>query len=271
LRGRSVSLSLPRRIVIDMLHFAIRVPTVPVQRSIGIASLVAARNACTDRPLWSAIFAKAYALTAREFPELRRAYVKAPCPHLYEYPESVAAIVCRREYRGEPGLFPLLIKDPAGLSLDELSRLIRHATTAPIEEVKNFRRVLKVCQLPRPLRRLLYWLALNIGRQRANRVGTFGLSVYSALGAESLHPLSVWTTLLNYGPITADGKVNVRVIYDHRSLDGATVAQALASLDNKLTVTILDELVRMKTESGPINYARSPATAAMQAHRDHPL
>jgi hypothetical protein len=250
LRGRPLRLSLPRRMVIDMLHFASRVPTVPVQRCMSLAPLVAARSACTDRPSWSAIFTKAYALTAREFPELRRAYVKFPWPHLYEYPVSVASVVCQREYQGEPGLLPLLIKDPAELSLSELSRLIRHAMTAPVDDVRNFRRALKVGRLPRPLRRLLWWLALNLGRQRANFVGTFAVSVYSALGAESLHPLSLWTALINYGPISTDGKVNVRVIYDHRTLDGATVAKALASLDNKLSGAILEELAQMKAGPG---------------------
>ena len=250
MRGRPLRLSLPRRMVIDMLHFASRVPTVPVQRCMSLAPLVVARNVCADRPSWSAIFTKAYALTAREFPELRRAYVKFPWPHLYEYPASVASIVCQREYRGEPGLLPFLVKDPAELSLSELSRLIRHAMTAPVDDVRNFRRAVKIGRLPRPLRRLLWWLALNLGRQRANHVGTFALSVYSALGAESLHPLSLWTTLVNYGPIAADGKVNVRVIYDHRTLDGATVARALVCLDNKLSVAILEELAQMKAEPG---------------------
>src|ERR1700691_2834881 len=130
--------------VIDMLHFAIRVPTIPVQRHMALAPIVLARNACAERPSWASIFAKAYALTAAEFPELRRAHVKLPWPHLYEYPASVAAIVCRREYRGEQGLFPLLIKDPSAIPLNELSRLIRHAMTAPVDEIKNFRRLLKL-------------------------------------------------------------------------------------------------------------------------------
>jgi hypothetical protein len=256
-------LSLPRRMVIDMLHFAIRVPTVPVQRPMCLAPVVLARNACAERPSWSAIFTKAYALTAREFPELRRAYVQFPWPHLYEYPASVAAVVCQREYQGEPGLFPILVKDPAALSLSELSGLIRHAMTAPIDEVRNFRRLLKVSRLPRRLRRLLLWLSLNLGRQRANYIGTFGLSVYSALGAESLHPLSQWTTLLNYGPIAPDGNVNVRVIYDHRTLDGATVANALACLDSKLNVAIVEELVRMEVLSGSFAQAAKTAVATM--------
>ena len=69
------------------------------------------------------------------------------------------------------------------------------------------------------------WLGLNIARQRANFFGTFQLSVYSALGAESLNPLTPLTTLLNYGPIGEDGSVNVRIHYDHRVMDGANVAR----------------------------------------------
>ena len=57
-------------------------------------------------------------------------------------------------------------------------------------------------------------------------MGTFGVSVYSALGAESLHPLTPLTTALNYGVIQENGDVTVRVIYDHRVMDGATVARA---------------------------------------------
>jgi hypothetical protein len=34
------------------------------------------------------------------------------------------------------------------------------------------------------------WVGLKIGRQRGNFIGTFGVSVDSALDAESLHPLS---------------------------------------------------------------------------------
>ena len=42
------------------------------------------------------------------------------------------------------------------------------------------------------------------------------------------HPLSVLTTTLNYGVIAADGTVDVRLIYDHRVMDGSSVARALA-------------------------------------------
>ena len=242
MRGRAIRLSLPRRMVGDLLHFASKVPTVPVQRRMQLSTVAAARAACRERPRWTAIFAKAYALTAREFPELRRAFIKFPWSHLYEYPVSVASIFFERDYRGEPGLFSIAVKDPATLPMTELGQLIHHAATAPIEEVKHFRRALLLGRLPGPIRRMFWRLGLNIGRQRANFFGTFGLSVYSALNAESLHPLSPLTTLLNYGVIAADGGVDVRIIYDHRVLDGATVARALAKLEQVLNGAVAEEL-----------------------------
>jgi hypothetical protein len=242
MRGRAIRLSIARRMVIDLLHFATAVPSIPVQRPMSLGPLAAARAACRDRPQWTAIFAKGYALVAREFPDLRRAYLKIPWPHLYEYPASNASLVIERDYRGEPSLFSISIKDPAGHSLRDLARVIRHAATAPVDEIKDFRRSLRIAGLPRPLRRLMWWLGLNIGRQRGNYFGTFALSVYSALNAESLHPLTPLTTLLNYGVISSDGNVNVRIIYDHRVMNGATVARALARLEEVLNTVVAEEL-----------------------------
>jgi hypothetical protein len=228
--------------VIDLLYFARGIPTVPVQKRMSLGPLVAARAACGERPRWTAIFTKAYALLAQEVPELRRAYVKIPWAHLYEYPISKANIIIERDYRGEPSLCPVSIKDPAHRSVGDIGRQIQHATTAPLEEIKDFRRWMRFARLPRPLRRTLWWIGLNIGRQRGNFFGTFGLSVYSALNAESLHPLSPLTTLLNYGVMTGEGVLDVRIIYDHRVLDGATVARALGRLEEILNSVILEEV-----------------------------
>jgi hypothetical protein len=241
-RGQAIRLSVQRRMVIDLLYFARGIPTVPVQKRMSLGPLVAARAACGERPRWTAIFTKAYALLAQEVPELRRAYVKIPWAHLYEYPTSKANIIIERDYRGEPSLCPVSIKDPAHRSVGDIGRQIQHATTAPLEEIKDFRRWMRFARLPRPLRRTLWWIGLNIGRQRGNFFGTFGLSVYSALNAESLHPLSPLTTLLNYGVMTGEGVLDVRIIYDHRVLDGATVARALGRLEEILNSVILEEV-----------------------------
>ena len=242
MRGRWISLSRPRRFLRDLLHFAARIPTIPVQRRMALAEVAAAREAVPNRPCWPAVFLKAYSQVSDALPPLRRAYVGLPWPHLHEYPKNVASVAVEREYEGEPCVFFGRIADPSALPLREIHTRIRRFAEDPIEDVRNFRKMLSFARLPGPLRRALLWLGLNMPRARPNRFGTFGLSVYSSLGAESLHPLSPLTTTLTYGTIDQDGKVWVRLIYDHRVFDGATAARALGKLEEVLNGPILSEL-----------------------------
>src|SRR2546421_452441 len=62
--GRRVPLSLSRRLVADLLHFAREVPLVTADRRMNLAPLVAARQSLTARPGWCAIFTKAFAVVA---------------------------------------------------------------------------------------------------------------------------------------------------------------------------------------------------------------
>ena len=240
MRGRSIPLTPLRRLVIDLTYFA--VPSIPVERRMALGPIAALRAACPDRPAWTAIFAKAFAIVARDMPPLRRAYIRLPLPRLYEYPESTASIAVEREHQGDVGLLFFRIGRPDTLPLSELSRLIRSAATVPVEEVSTFRRALRVSRLPMPLRRIVWWFGLNAGRARGNYFGTFGVSVYANLGAESLHPISPLTTVINYGIIRDDGEVAVRAMYDHRVMDGTTVANALQRLEQTLHTVIADEL-----------------------------
>jgi hypothetical protein len=245
--GRNLPLSLPRRFIGDLVHFAQRVPTVPVQRVLQLASLVTARQRAKPRPSWCAIFTKAYGFVASAYPELRRAYLSFPQPHLYEHPINVASIAVERRFGDEDAVFFIHLKNPERLNLQELDGQLRRAKEQPIQQISSFRRALLVSRLPWPLRRMLWWGGLNVsGRKRAHYLGTFGVSVYSGLGAASLHPLSPLTTTLNYGVIAADGSVDVRLVYDHRVLDGATIARALGELQQMLMCEILVELRTMQ-------------------------
>src|SRR5262249_60928278 len=90
------------------------------------------------------------------------------------------------------------------------------------------------------------------------RIGTFGLSSYGNLGAENLHPISPLTTTLTYGPVDPDkGQVVVKLIYDHRVLDGAYIARRLGDIEEALTGPVLEEL-----RGGPAAMAGGPATVS---------
>src|SRR4051812_14664416 len=79
--GQYVPLSPSRRLIGDLLYFARKVPTVPVERRMNVQALRLLRARLPFRPSWCAIFLKAYAQVTIAFPELRRAYVSLPWPH----------------------------------------------------------------------------------------------------------------------------------------------------------------------------------------------
>jgi hypothetical protein len=241
--GVSLPLSLPRQLICDYLHFARQIPSVPVQRRMNLGAVVSARAASGLRPSWCAIFTKAYGFVAASTPALRRAYMAFPRPRLYEHPINVASIAIERKYGDEDAVFFAHLRQPEQLSLADIDLRLRQFKEQPLETFGAYRRILLMNRFPRPLRRLLWWLGLNLwGRKRAAFMGTFGVTVYAGLGAASLHPLSLLTTTLNYGVIEPDGIVDVRLTYDHRVMDGATVARALAALERVLTHEILAEL-----------------------------
>jgi hypothetical protein len=241
--GRKLPLSPPRRFMSDLVHFAQRTPLTSMQRRMNLAAVVAARRAAAAPPGWCAIFTKAYALTAIRRPELRRAYIPFPWPHLYEHPANVAAVAVERFFGEEAAVFFAHVRGPENHSLNEIERHLRRCKEGPIEQIGIFRRILTVSRLPRPLRRLMGWLYLyTSGHRRARRLGTFGISVVSGFGALSVNLLSPLTTALNYGVVGADGAVDVNLTYDHRVLDGGTAARALEELERVLKSEIVTEL-----------------------------
>lgn len=241
--GGWVKLSPARKMMIDMLHFAQQVPSIPVARKMNVAALAEAREQSTAAASWTAIFLRAYGLVCQRRPELRRTLIPFPYPHLYEHPHSIGVLATERLWHDETILLGAKIRSPETSSLDALQRQIRNLKTAPVEKISDFRQTLRLGRCPRFLRRFLIWLTLSLsGAKRAKRFGVFGLSSYGSLGAEQLHPRCVHSSLLTFGPISPAGDVVVKIIYDHRVLDGSCVARCLNQLEEVLHTEILTEL-----------------------------
>jgi hypothetical protein len=103
-----------------------------------------------------------------------------------------------------------------------------------------------ISRLPLPLRRLIWWLGLyGDGALRGYFFGTFGISAVASQGAAALHVLSPLTTTINYGVLESDGSLEVRLVYDHRVLDGAPIARALVALEATLHGPIRAELLEI--------------------------
>ncbi len=241
--GRSLPLSLPRRLACDLVQLARRVPALMVQRCLHLGPLVAAHRAADAAPEWSVLLLKAYAHVAARTPVLRQAYLSFPWPRLYEHPENVASVAVERRFGDEDAVFFLPIQRPEAHALLDLAAQLQHAREAPLENVAPFRKLLRRSRLPWPLRQWAWRFDVHVsGVRRARALGTFALSTVGDHEAEELRLLSPLTTALSYGTFGDDGTLMVRLTFDPRGVDASTAARALAELEEVLLGVVLNEM-----------------------------
>ena len=242
MRGTVRKISIPRRLVADLMHASMRVPFVSLRRPLNVRAVLEARALAAQPPGWAAIFVKAFSLVAKEQPILRTLYVKWPRPSFYELPRSVAMIAISREEQGQDCVLPQKLAAPETLSLAEIDAQIRHAKQAPVDQVPAFRKLLRVTGLPLPFRRLFWWVGLNFGRQRANWFGNFAVTSVAAYGAGELHALSPGPYVLSYGVVEHAQTIGVVIRWDHRITDAALIARVMTRLEQVLNTEIAAEL-----------------------------
>lgn len=242
MRGKSKTISLPRRLICDLMRASMDVPFVSLSRPLNIRPLLEARAGAMAPAGWAAMFVKAFALVARDEPVLRTIYAKWPWPTLYELPKSVALIAIARVEDGEECVMPQRIAAPEGMALAAIDAEIRRAKTAPIDDVPMFRKIMRATRLPLPLRRLSWAIGLNFGRQRGNWFGSFAVSSVAAYGGGELHPVTPGPFIVSYGVVAPDQTIHVVIRWDHRVTDAAPIARVLTRLEQVLNTEIAAEL-----------------------------
>ena len=258
MRGTIRRVSVPRRLIADLMHASASVPFVQLRRKLGVAALAEARAGCAVRPGWAAIFTKAFCLVARDQPILRTMYIGGPWPHFYELPRSTGMVAISRVEGGEPCVLPQRVCGAEAMTLAEVDAVIRHAMTAPAQQVPMFRKLLRVSKMPLPLRRLLWAGCFAIGRQRANFCGNFGITSVAAFGPGNLDAISPGPFLLSYGALDDEGCIEVVIRWDHRVTDAAMIASALGRLEAVLNGELATEL-RGHSTSVPAKAIRARA------------
>ncbi len=241
-RGKVIPLSPARRIVDELLHHAKHIPSLPLARDCRIEALVNARRTGTGVS-WTGLFMKAYGLVAQRHPVLRRAYIPYPYARFYEHPHSTCTVLIEREWKGEPVVLGAKVIAPETTPLALLDEHLRRFRDDDVLSISPFRQVLRLGRQPWALRRFAFWSSLYFsGYKRAKRFGTFMMSSLGAQGVEQIHPLTPLSTYLTFGPIQADGRVTIKVIYDHRVMDGRHVARVLVDLEHILNTTLAEEV-----------------------------
>jgi len=242
-RSRYVGLTLPRKVMRDVLQWAPTSHIVGATRFIDVAAVALARRAHQPSIAWGAIFLKAVALAAERFPELRRSYIPLPWPHFYEHPTCVAAIVVERQWRGERAVFADQILAPDRKTLLELDGTLRGLKELPVEAVGGYRRILRFARYPRPLRWLLLWLALyGSGRLRSRYIGTFVVNSIPVRRFYVTQSRTLPAMSFFYGPIEPNGEMPVTFFWDHRVIDGVRISRLLSAITTALNHEIIAEL-----------------------------
>src|SRR5262245_16417007 len=225
LRGRNITVTPLRRLVTDLMHFSAKVPTVIIERRMDLSALVAARRLWPQRPSWCILFTKAFGFVGARHPQLRQSYMSFPWPRLYEHPVNVATMNIERETPREKVVVYAHVESPERQGLAELDTFVRQFQAKPLDEILEYRRACRMSLVPWPFRRLLWWMGLNIvGPLRVHNFGTFGISSVAAQGAGIVQLVPLLTATLHYGLFSEAGKLDMRLSFDHRVLDGATAA-----------------------------------------------
>jgi len=241
MRGIVRPISLGRKGIIDLMHAS--VPLNVVRRTMKLERLVTARASRAVRPSWSTIIAKAFSIVARDEPWLRTFYLKWPWPRFYELPKSIAMITVVRDNHSWDTPISIKINALDELSLKDVDDHIKRGKHAPLDDLPTFKRALLVTRMPLPLRRLIWFVSLNVGRLRANNFGTFSISSIASHGSETVVARAPGPNLIRYGFVRSDHTMELLFHWDHRIYDGILIARALHRLEDILNTDIADELL----------------------------
>jgi hypothetical protein len=248
-RNRPVPLH--RRWVNDIVHFGKKSHSIGCNWRINVAPALAARAARQPAIGWAAMWMKALAIVGRRRAELRTAYLPFPHAHLYVHPECVCTITVERTWQGFPAVFFEQIARPDAMSLAELDAALRRLKLAPVEAIRNFRRLIRLARWPVLMRRLIlsvlfYWS----GPLRAIYMGTFAINPFPTTGivTQSVTPLSFF---LYFGLVEPDGDTQVQVLFDHRVMDGVEAYRLLRDVEATLNRDIAAELTNAADGAKP--------------------
>ena len=246
--GRNLAVSPFRKLVIELSHHCQKVPGATVERSMNLSALAAARQSTMPKPSWTGIFLKAMSIVAAEQSELRCTYMPFPWPHLYEHPINIANFTIERRIQDENVVFFVQVRSPERRSLPRSRQDHPHE---PGRAGRN-RQVLQAShpheQSAVDRTRLTWWVSLNLfGKLRCHNFGTFTLTSVAAAGGGVLCMPALLTSSLHYGLFDEFGNLPMRITFDHRAVDGCTVARALVRLEEVLHNEILQELLDGRT------------------------
>ncbi len=238
-----------RRTEVDVAVIAQNIPSFPLYREMPLGELEDIRRRTQLRMGWAALLAWSYSKVCMEIPELRDIYVRRPIPYLFRSPDSVGSITVHRlDDAGNRRLIWGRIRNAHNWRLLDVQTTVDRFKTDPIASV--YGDGLRMERRVGPVRGLVWWLLMQwAGYKRAKHVGTFSISNLGGSGVLNAHHPLITTSSLAMAPIAATGKTTMALICDHRVLDGAIGAAALARLEDVLLTDARNALLHASEKS----------------------
>ena len=241
--GKRVKFSNGRRLVDEVIRTASKMQMGTFSRDFDLNELCALRKKVRPKISWNVLYMKAYAIIARRTPELRQCYVGFPWPYAYEHKFNVCLLTMSREYKGEERLLFARFGRPEKQSLLELQTRLDMLKKTPVEEIKQFRHQIQFAKAPALLRRMAWWLMLNVFPQkRMSHFGTFGMTLSCYKDSYANQLLGPNTTILGVDVLPKKGISRFLLTFDHQIMDGVPVIKIIDELYKVLNTQIAQEL-----------------------------
>ena len=216
-----------------------------------LAEVIEARQHAVPQPSWAAIMTKAFALAAREHPQMRQAFLEFPWGHIGEFEYQVGTVVITRRVGNEDIVFFARLPEPEKRSLRELDDLIRFHQQVPLDKCGATRIVLSHCAAAAFAKPIFVVAGVRVlPRERVRLFGTFTVSTTAPFGTKSLVVPTVGSPVEHFGAINEAGEMPVNLVIDHRIMDGAVVGFTLMEMEQVLRYEIRDELLAMAPSPG---------------------
>lgn len=259
-----------RTIVLDVVRWARRVPSFPVEQVWEAQTLSALRTEFNSqspasnhadprfsahRISWAALFLRAYGLACRDFPPLRQTFHRFPWGRVFQSDHVGIAICVNRNIEGQDRLYFGRLEAVDSLSIREIQDRLNYYQYHDPQTA--FRQQHLAAGLPRPLRDLMWWWRIEVNcRRTAQRVGTASLSTLAGQGFYNRNHPCLMTSSLSYSPLDSRGRTTVTLQCDHRVMDGFQAGQALTCLRHHFLDTVLGEL---QSQLGVLGKGRAAA------------
>ncbi len=242
-KGIKISVHWTRTLISDIVYYANKVPLCTIEKNINIEAVQIAKSNSLKRIGWTSIFTKAMGLASIEFDELRQSWMSFPYAHLYQHPIPIASVAINRIIDNQEAVVFGMVQKPDAKPLLEINEALHYFKSSPIDSVSLLKRMRRTSKFPWPIRALIWNYGLYLsGYCKAKNFGTFSVSSVSQLDANTIHLLTPLTSALNYGPISANGDCTIRLTFDHRVMDGLTIAKVLSFIEESINESIREEI-----------------------------